>query len=152
MAEVFAGYRSKRVWMPFYYDGKCAEHLHSLGFENVVHRQEDFFERVLDKKFLKTVDLIWDNPPYTSAETKEKVLRALAASGLPFAMLLPISVLHVGFAREVLDTDKLQAVVPRRVYVRKTGGEEVPFKYLCWLCSRAKLRRDLLFIDDDEGD
>ena len=95
VAEVFAGYRSKRVWMPFYYDGKCAEHLHSLGFENVVHRQEDFFERVLDKKFLKTVDLIWDNPPYTSAETKEKVLRALAASGLPFAMLLPISVRHV---------------------------------------------------------
>ena len=95
VAEVFAGYRSKRVWMPFYYDGKCAEHLHSLGFENVVHRQEDFFERVLDKKFLKTVDLIWDNPPYTSAETKEKVLRALAASGLPFAMLLPISVRHM---------------------------------------------------------
>ena len=39
VAEVFAGYRSKRVWMPFYYDGKCADHLHSLGFENVVHQQ-----------------------------------------------------------------------------------------------------------------
>lgn len=39
VAEVFAGYRSKRVWMPFYYDGQCADHLHSLGFENVVHRQ-----------------------------------------------------------------------------------------------------------------
>ena len=25
--------------MPFYYDGKCADHLHSLGFENVVHQQ-----------------------------------------------------------------------------------------------------------------
>ena len=108
MAEVFAGYRSKRVWMPFYYDGKCAEHLHSLGFENVVHRQEDFFERVLDKKFLKTVDLIWDNPPYTSAETKEKVLRALAASGLPFAMLLPISVLHVAFVRDILDMAQVE--------------------------------------------
>ena len=80
------------------------------------------------KKFLKKVDLIWDNPPvrqrrrlaiahgatathslaacgpqYTSAETKERVLRALAASGLPFAMLLPISVLHVAFVREILD-------------------------------------------------
>ena len=40
---------------------------------------------------------------YTSAETKEKVLRALAASGLPFAMLLPISVLHVAFVRDILD-------------------------------------------------
>ena len=110
--------------MPFYYDGKCADHLHSLGFENVVHQQvchshlgpvatwpaaalrpdqarpaaalshkpqrrlprataqedfltltnpspnpnqEDFFERVLDKKFLKTIDLIWDNPPVRPA-------------------------------------------------------------------------------------
>ena len=29
--------------------------------------QEDFFERVLDKKFLKTIDLIWDNPPVRPA-------------------------------------------------------------------------------------
>ena len=77
--------------MPFFYDGKCANHLRSLGFKDVVHKQEDFFARVLDAKFLKKIDLIWDNPPYTSAETKERVLRALAASGLPFAMLLPIS-------------------------------------------------------------
>ena len=99
---------------------------------------------MLDKKFLKTIDLIWDNPPvrpapyqshalsrpsvqhlceqhipesahsitsrapqYTSAETKEKVLRALAASGLPFAMLLPISVLHVAFVREILDMSQV---------------------------------------------
>lgn len=40
VAEVFADYRSKRVWMPFYYDGKCADHLHSLGFEKVVHQQD----------------------------------------------------------------------------------------------------------------
>merc|ERR1711924_503508 len=87
----------------------------------------DFFERVLDKKFLKTVDLIWDNPPYTSAETKEKVLRALAASGLPFAMLLPISVLHVAFVRDILNMAQVQVVIPRRVHVCKTGREEVPF-------------------------
>lgn len=29
--------------------------------------QEDFFTRVLDKKFLKTIDLIWDNPPVRPA-------------------------------------------------------------------------------------
>ena len=139
--------------MPFYYDGACAEHLRSLGFENVVHRREDFFERVLDAKFLKKIDLIWDNPPYTSAETKERVLRALAASGLPFAMLLPISVLHVAFVREGLDMDEGQAIVPRRVWVRKTDGGELPFKYLCWLCRGCRLPRDLLFVnDDDDGD
>jgi hypothetical protein len=160
--------------MPFYYDGKCADHVRSLGFKNVVHRQEDFFVRVLDAKFLAKVDLIWDNPPvrcgtgtaalihrpsdcpclapqYTSAETKERVLRALAASGLPFAMLLPISVLHVAFVRDILDMSQVQVIIPRRVHVCKTDREEVPFKYLCWFCYRTKLPRDVLFVDDEGG-
>ena len=39
---------------------------------------------------------------------QERVLRALVESGKPFAMLLPISVLHVGFVREILDTDEVR--------------------------------------------
>ena len=46
-----------------------------------------------------------------------------------------------------------QAVVvsidPRRVWVRKVDGDELPFKYLVWFCWRARLRRDLVFIDDE---
>ena len=57
---------------------------------------------------MKKVDLIWDNPPYTSPETKERVLRALVGSGKPFAMLLPISVLHVGFVREIVDMEQVR--------------------------------------------
>ena len=88
----------------------CTLGIHrSLGFGQVVHRpNDDFFSRVRDAKFLKKVDLIWDNPPYTSPETKEAVLRALVASGKPFAVLLPISVLHVRFVRELLDSSHVQ--------------------------------------------
>ena len=150
VASHFAAWRQKTVWMPFYYDGQCADHLRSLGFQRVVHSDDDFFERIADAKFMRTVDLIWDNPPYTTADMKERVLRALAACGKPFAMLLPISVLHVGFVREVLPMEHVQAIVPRRVWVRKTDGGELPFKYLCWLCCRARLPRDLLFVDDDD--
>ena len=32
-----------RIWMPFYYDGACADHLRALGFGHVHHRKEDFF-------------------------------------------------------------------------------------------------------------
>ncbi|CAE7307091.1 unnamed protein product [Symbiodinium natans] len=70
VAPYFHGYRRKSVWMPFYYDGACAGHLRSLGFEKVIHEQEDFFQRVKDKSFLNRVDLIWDNPPYTAPEMK----------------------------------------------------------------------------------
>ncbi|CAJ1416919.1 unnamed protein product [Effrenium voratum] len=147
-APHFASYKKKTVWMPFYYDGACADHLRALGFVNVIHKKEDFFERVLDESFMRRVDLIWDNPPYTAPEMKEKVLRALAQCGKPFAMLLPISVLHVGFVREILDMQRVQAIIPRRVHVRKTGQELLPFKYLCWFCFRTQLPRDLIFLDD----
>ncbi|CAK9075265.1 unnamed protein product [Durusdinium trenchii] len=148
IAPYFEAYKKKTVWMPFYYDGACADHLRSLGFVNVIHRQEDFFERVLDLKFLRGIDLIWDNPPYTAPEMKERVLRALAQCGKPFVMLLPISVLHVGFVRDIIDMKRVQALIPRRVHVRKSGEEILPFKYLCWFCFGTKLPRDLIFVND----
>ncbi len=44
IAELLAPWRDKRVWMPFYYDGVCADHVRGLGFSQVHHRQgEDFF-------------------------------------------------------------------------------------------------------------
>ena len=135
--------------MPFYYDGECANHLRSLGFTNVVHTDDNFFERVEDARFMKTVDFIWDNPPYTSQETKDRVLRTMANTGKPFALLLPISVLHVGFVRDLIEMDTVQCIIPRRTWVSKRDGKELGFKYLCWFCSRTALERDLIFVDDD---
>eukprot|EP00793_Prasinoderma_coloniale_P000970 PRCOL_00007060-RA len=150
VAPHLAAYRARRVWMPFYYNGRCAEHLRALGFEDVVHeRGVDFFERVKDKRFMRSVDLILDNPPYTSPQTKEAVLRTLAATGKPWCMLLPISALHVGFVREAVDVDRLQTLVPRRVMVKKANSRTpVPFKYLCWLAWGCGLERDLILMDD----
>ena len=150
VAPHFAAWRQKCIWMPFYYDGACAAHLKSLGFCNVIHTNDDFFERVQDAAFMASVDLIWDNPPYTMPEMKERVLRTLAATGKPFAMLLPISILHVAFVRDIVDMDHVQAIVPRRAWVKKRGDKELPFKYLCWFCSRTALSRDLLFVEDGD--
>ncbi|KAJ1620366.1 hypothetical protein T492DRAFT_602446 [Pavlovales sp. CCMP2436] len=160
LAPAIERYRTKRIWMPFYYDGACAEHLRALGFEDVVHEADvDFFERVQDTAFMRTVDVIIDNPPYTNREIKERVLRALAQCGKPFVLLLPISTLHVAFVREALDMSAVQAIVPRRVHVRKSSGPELPFKYLVWLCYRTAFERDLSFLeepdsgpDDDDAD
>ena len=35
VAALFESYKARRVWMPFYYDGACAEHLRALGFEPI---------------------------------------------------------------------------------------------------------------------
>eukprot|EP00966_Prymnesium_polylepis_P170578 3943329-Prymnesium_polylepis.1 len=150
--------------MPFYYDGACAEHLRALGFEHVIHEEAaDFFVKarapgargktnvllrrhrsaraclqVKDPKFMKKVDLIWDNPPYTSPETKERVLRALVATGKPFAMLLPISVLHVGFVRDIVDADQARARKLCRVKEQSERGDA----QLSWVsCVACRCRR-----------
>ena len=147
VAPLLRVYRKRRVWMPFYYDGQCAEHLRALGFRDVVHRREDFFDRVQDSKFMAKVGLIWDNPPYTGPQLKERVLRALADSGKPFVMLLPSSVLHSKLLQDVFDTRRVQVIYPRRVFVRKTGKDKVPFKYLVWLCYKLDcLDRDVVFL------
>merc|ERR1712167_525314 len=120
---------------------------------------DDFFARVEDKTFMKDVDFIFDNPPYTSPETKQKVLEALKKTGKPFCMLLPLAVVHGQFVRDLFKeymgdfssdkseatsnvsasgTSRIQLVIPRKVIVTKgdvlKGGEEkqkeIPFKYL----------------------
>jgi len=140
-------FRSKRVWMPFYYDGACAEHLRQIGFTHVVHEQKDFFEQMQDKAFLESVDVVIDNPPYTGEQVKVGILKALAQWGKPFVLLLPSSVLFAQYLRESLDMSKVQAIFPRRVLVRKSGQEQVAFKYLIWLCYDCELERDMMFTD-----
>jgi len=146
MSGIMEKFKSQRVWQPFYYDGECAKHLSMLGFTNVVHTQNDFFKQTKDTTFMKDVDVIWDNPPYTSPETKKKVLTTLADTKKPFCMLLPLAVVHAQFVRDLLDMSRVQLVIPRKVYVKKKNQSKVPFKYLVWLCYGLKLPRDTYFI------
>uniref|UniRef100_A0A7S2X8N7 Uncharacterized protein n=1 Tax=Lotharella oceanica TaxID=641309 RepID=A0A7S2X8N7_9EUKA len=146
IAPLFQSYRKKKIWMPFYYDGECAKHLRSLGFKDVYHKKQDFFQKLSDTAFVQSVDLIWDNPPYTGANLKERVLRALVKTSKPFVMLLPSSILHSKLLQDIADPSLIQCIIPRRVLVRKTGQNTVPFKYLVWLCYRTSLPRDLLFV------
>lgn len=49
--------------------------------------------------------------------------------------------------RQTLDPSHVQTIVPRKVWVHKSGrAEDVPFKYLCWLCYKLDLERDLYLI------
>ena len=91
---------------------------------------------------------IWDNPPYTAADTKEAVLRALVATQKPFCVLLPSSVVFSKLFRDSLDADKVQLILPRRVRVCKTGQAPVPFKYLVWVCYAMGLDRDLYLVGE----
>ncbi len=151
LAPLLARFKGKTCWMPFYYDGACAEHLRSLGFRKVLHSNHDFFKQVERTKFMEGIDLIVDNPPYCGKDMKDKVLRTLARTGKPFVMLLPSSVLHSHALRQALDPRHLQVIYPRRVWVKKQDADEVPFKYLVWLAYRCSFTRDIYFIGDSDA-
>ena len=141
------GYAKKKLWAPFVYDGDAGRRMRSAGFERVVHRRADFFERVRDGVFVRSLDAVVDNPPYTGKGMKERILKALRDAEVPFCLLLPLGVLHAAFVRDILEETHVQVIVPRKCYVFKKGGTEVPFKFLCWLCYKMELKRDLYFID-----
>ena len=152
LSPYLSKFHTKKVWMPFYYDGGAGTRLAAAGFERVVHRREDFFMRVRDRAFTRSVDVVIDNPPYTGKGMKERVLRALVDARVPFCLLLPIGVLHGAATRHILDAKKTQALVPRRCFVSKKGKKEVPFKHLVWLCHGLNLPRDLELMPDDSGE
>jgi hypothetical protein len=152
LSPYLSKFHAKKVWMPFFYDGEAGTRLANAGFERVVHKREDFFKRVRDGGFTRSVDVVIDNPPYTGKNMKERVLRALVDARLPFCLLLPIGVLHGASIRRILDGKKTQALIPRRCFVSKKGKKEVPFKHLVWLCHGLNLPRDLELMPDDSGE
>ena len=147
-------FKGKKIWAPFYYDGKVKTRLKQAGFRGkVTHEKRDFFKLMNDAKFLANVDAIIDNPPYTGKGMKEKILTKLIAKDVPFCLLFPLGVLHSKFLRDLTAAKerrkKVQAIVPRRVFVHKEFGEELPFKYLVWLCYGLELERDLVLMDEE---
>eukprot|EP00397_Hematodinium_sp_SG-2012_P038308 GEMP01041655.1.p1 GENE.GEMP01041655.1~~GEMP01041655.1.p1 ORF type:complete len:413 (+),score=84.54 GEMP01041655.1:50-1288(+) len=137
-----------RIWQPFFFDGHCKNHLHALGFQNVIHAAaDDFFARVTDPNFLATVDLIWDNPPYTSLPMKRRVLRALVQTKKPFCILVQMSVVQGQLVRDVLDMREVQLAIPRTVSAIAAGNTKpTACKGLVWLCYKIGLLQDVYFI------
>ena len=148
LSPYLSKFHDKKVWMPFYYDGGAGRRLKEAGFARVVHKKEDFFKRVNDGPFVRSVDVVIDNPPYTGKGMKERVLQALVDADVPFCLLLPLGVLHGAMLRQMLDPQHVQALIPRRCWVSKQGGREVPFKYLVWICYKLELDRDLVLMTD----
>jgi len=49
---------NKKIWSPFYCDGKQKEYFAEMGFD-IIHEDKDFFS------YTPEYDLIIDNPPFS---------------------------------------------------------------------------------------
>ena len=129
----------KKIWSPFYCEGKMKEHFAELGFD-IYHEDKDFFAYEPD------YDIIVDNIPFSKWK---EVFKRLKELDKPFIIMsFPKIFLLKTFTN--LFKNELQIIIPstRPTFTHLTNpkkGYTPPFGvwYYCW---KMNLPKDLIFI------
>ena len=132
--------KDKTIWCPFYCDGKQKVYLNELGFNDVIHNDEDFFKNDYENT------IIIDNPPFGKFKSICIRLRELDK---PFIIIgFPRILLMKWF--QSLFKKHLQIIIPfRRLtfshLVNPKKGYTPPFgtQYYCY---KMNLNKDLIFL------
>jgi hypothetical protein len=130
--------KDKKIWAPFYCDGKQKDHFEEMGFD-IIHEDEDFFQN-------NKGEIVVDNPPFS--KMKEICIR-LKELEKPFIIVAFSKVILLKWFQKLFK-DELQVIIPftRPTFTHLTNpkkGYTPPFgvMYFCW---KMKLPKDLIFI------
>lgn len=132
--------KDKQIWCPFYCDGKQKQFFNELGFNNIIHKDEDFFKKNYENC------IIIDNPPFSKFRI---ICERLKFLDMPFII--------IGFSRVILMKwfqklfkSHLQIIIPftRTTFTHLTEpkkGYTPPFgtQYYCY---KMNLDKDLIFL------
>lgn len=132
--------KDKKIWSPFYCDGKQKEIFKELGHD-IIHEDKDFFS------YTPEYDLIIDNPPFS--KMKDICIR-LRELDKPFILVAFSKVMLMKWFQKLFK-DHLQVIVPftRTTFTHLTHpkkGYTPPFgtQYYCY---KMNLPKDLIFLD-----
>tara|TARA_Y100000004_G_C8864418_1_gene390474 strand:+ start:491 stop:970 length:480 start_codon:yes stop_codon:yes gene_type:complete len=133
--------KDKTLWCPFYCKGTQLKYLNELGFNDVIHKDEDFF-----KSYYPNTTII-DNPPY-GKKFKDVCIR-LKQLDLPFIIIGLSSVLLTKWFQELFK-DHLQVILPhkRPTFSHKDNpkkGYTPPYGTM-YYCYKMNFPRDLIYI------
>lgn len=104
--------KDRKIWEPFYCDGKSGEFLQELGYD-VIHKNEDFFK----VQYHDTV--IVSNPPFNNLK---KILTRLKQLDNPFILIMPAGTLCTIYFRELFPD--IQIIIPtKRIQFIKNGDQ-----------------------------
>lgn len=141
--------KDTKIWMPFYYDGSCQKILNDLGYDNVIHRDEDFYTYQPNDW-----DMVIDNPPYSN---KSQVIERLISLGKPFALVLPINTLVTRYAHRNFKNKHISLIIldNRKHHFLKSGdpprtnhnGSPTNPIMPCWFCYNIDLPNRIIFED-----
>ena len=128
----------KKIWSPFYCDGKQKEYFKEMGYD-IIHEDEDFFTN-------NKGDIIIDNPPFSK---KKEILTHLKELDKPFIMIIPTCLLSLKWFQK-LYSNKIQMIIPmKRLTFTKLNEESKgytpPFGSFIY-CYKMNLDKDLNFI------
>ena len=131
--------KDKKIWSPFYCDGKQKEYFKEMGFD-IIHQDEDFFQN-------NHGEVIIDNAPFS--KMKDICIR-LKELDKPF-ILIGFSKIMLMKWFQRLFKDHLQLIIP---FTRPTfshlenpkKGYTPPYGIM-YYCYKMNLEKDLIFID-----
>jgi len=137
--------RDKVIWEPFMGNGQSARFLRELGFDNVIHDDDDFFKS--DKG-----EIIVTNCPFSQSKA---VMNRLKELGKPFIMILPASKICTSYVRNNFMNQGLQIIIPRkRIHFDKKVNGETPkdYKSSCnfdcfYYCWKINLPNDIIWLE-----
>jgi len=135
--------RDKKIWEPFYGDGKSGQYLRELGFD-VIHEPVDFFENDLG-------DMIVTNLPFSKSK---EVMKRLLVLDKPFIMIMPSSKINTSYFREWKDKG-IQIIIPRkRIHFTKlVDGKPIEgWKNACnfdcfYYCYKMNFDKDIIWLE-----
>jgi hypothetical protein len=108
--------KDKKIWAPFYCDGKQGEIFRDMGYD-IYHKDKDFFSYEPDD-----YDMIVDNPPFSKFK---EVCSRLKELDKPFILILfPKGVLVKWF--QDLFAEELQIIIPKKrpTFTHLTNGKK----------------------------
>ena len=135
--------KNKVIYNPFFLDGKAKTYLNELGYDNVIHNDEDFFDNYNKYEY----DLIITNPPYT---IKKRIFTKLYEINKPFIVIVPIATITKLFIKDIFKTDveRLQMIIPnRRMQFEKNGNQLKRCYFDCvFLCYKLSLKKHIIYL------
>jgi hypothetical protein len=131
--------KDKKIWSPFYCDGKQKEYFNDMGFD-IIHEDEDFFS------YTPEYDMVIDNPPFSK---KKEILARLKELDKPFILVCPSMLLSYKYFQE--DYKDIQILIPyKRINFRHLNSTKrnysPPFASF-YFCYKMNLSKDLIFIE-----
>ena len=94
----------KKIYAPFYCNGKQKEYFKELLNLDIIHEDTDFFTNTFD------YDIIIDNPPFSK---KKEILTKLREVDKPFILIIPTCLLSLKWFQK-LYSNNIQIIIPMK--------------------------------------